>query len=164
MINEYSSLQRQYDAAINEFVNSSIEHAGAWFKPEVETFSRLYLDVLPFAESGDAWAQYAIATVLSLGLRCSTQKEYTESYQSHLPAMSFWWASAAKQGHLEALDNLVTSGIGVEADKARAIAEVIRQEMPELIGSALGMPSYPSYGPEYFSELYRRLFGREPST
>lgn len=153
---EYSAIQRRYEVAMDEFVNASIEHAGAWFRPDVAAFSSLYSVILPFAESKDAWAQYAIATILSLGLRCSTQQEYVESYQCFLPTMSHWWASAAKQGHFDALDNLVTSGVGVEAEKARAVAKAIQQEMPGLIGSAQGMPSY---GPDYFKELYKRFSG-----
>jgi len=155
MAKSYPAIQRQYEDAMDAFVNASIKHAGAWFRPDVETFSTLYSEVLPFAELGDAWAQYAIATILSLGLRCSTQQVYAEIYPSLLPTMTHWWTSAAKQGHLGALDNLVTSGVGIEAERARSVAKAIQQERPELIGSSLGMPSY---GPEYFEEMYRRLY------
>lgn len=156
--NDYPAIQRRYEAAMDEFVNASIEHAGTWFRPDVATFNSLYAEILPIADSGDAWAQYAVGTMLSLGLRCSTQQEYFESYLSHLPTMSHWWSVAAKQGHLGALDNLLTSGIGVESDRARSLANAIRQERPELIGSSHGMPCY---GQEYFEELNRRLYRAE---
>jgi len=158
--NALYELLRRYDRACDVYTAETIAHAGAWHRADVEEFSELFESLLPHAYDGESLAQYAVATILWLGMRCETQQEQFDHYQASVTEASRWWIAAAKQGHLGALDNLLTSGVGAEADHLRRIAELVQVERPELVSWSDGMPCF---GREYFLELFERTYGPSSS-
>jgi hypothetical protein len=101
--------------------------------------------------------QYALATIAWLGLACESEEEFIASHAAVVEETTRWWAAAATQGYWPALDNLVTSGIGPEAERAREACQLLKHARPDLIGVSEGMPVY---GPEFFQELSKNLYGR----
>ena len=103
------------------------------------------------------YCQYALATILSMGLCCDTEEQFLAGHSAAREAATRWWIAAAMQGFWPALDNLVTSGVGVETQRASEAWDKLEQERPDLVGSSHGMPVY---GPDFVRELSRRLYGR----
>ena len=128
-----------------------------WHPPDVAEFSELLRLLKPHAESGDMRCQYAVATILLLGLCCESEAQMAASQGSACEEASRWWVELARQGFTPALDNLVTSGVGAEAQRAREAWRQLGRERRDLVGSSGGMPVY---GPEFIEELSRRLYGR----
>src|SRR4051794_16935375 len=52
----------------------------------------------PYAEAGDMRCQYALATILHLGLTCKTLEDANASLPSARPEATRWWVAASKQG------------------------------------------------------------------
>ena len=118
-----------------------------------EEFASLLPDLERAAASGRARCQAALATVLGFGLACRSEAEFQANAESLLLRATALWAEAASQGYWPSFDNLVTSGIGEEAEAARAIAAELEVERSELIGRAGAMPVY---GPAFMEEACRR--------
>jgi hypothetical protein len=103
------------------------------------------------------FCQYALASILWLGLCCTSEAEIQAGRAAALEEATRWWTAAAMQGHWPALDNLVTSGVGADAERARESWHQLEQERPDLVGSSHSMPVY---GPDFVQELCRRFYGR----
>jgi hypothetical protein len=103
------------------------------------------------------YCQYALATILSLGLCCESEEQFLVGHSFAREAATRWWIAAAMQGFWPALDNLITSGVGAEAQRAGEAFRQLEQERRDLVGSSHGMPVY---GPRFVQELSRRLYGR----
>jgi hypothetical protein len=67
-----------------------------------------------------------------------------------------WWYTAASQGYWPALDNLISQGVGPEAERARIASREVERERADLIGQSHDMPVY---GPDFIQEVGRRLYG-----
>lgn len=129
----------------------------AWHRPDVAEFSELLRLLKPCAESGDMRCQYAVASILMLGLCSKSEEQMAANQGAACEEASHWWIALAKQGFTPALDNLVTSGVGAEAERARAAWRQLARERRDLVGASRNMPVY---GPEFIKELSRRLYGR----
>src|SRR5688572_27450461 len=89
-----------------------------------------------------------------LGLCCESENDYRATRDAAVQEATQWWIAAARQGHWAALDNLVTSGVGTEAESARAAWKELADERQDLIGRSHGMPVF---GPDFVQELCRRV-------
>jgi len=147
----------RYEVAMRVYAEDCAAETEAWHRPDVVEFSELFRLLKPYAESGDMRCQYAVATILWLGLCCGSEEQMAASQASACAEASHWWIALARQGFTPALDNLVTSGLGTEAQRAREAWRQLARERNELVSSWNDMPVYR---PEFMKELSRRLYGR----
>ena len=75
----------------------------------------------PLAEKGNMAAHYALATIHMLSLAHSSEKEAVEGEAQDSAQASRWLEGPAASGHLGALDNLLSVGVGPEAERLRSI-------------------------------------------
>ena len=128
-----------------------------WHRPDVAEFTELHRLLLPHAESGEMYCQYALATILSMGLCSESEDHFLAGHAAAREAATRWWIAAAMQGFWPALDNLVVSGVGPEAERAKESFRHLEKERRDLVGSWRDLPVY---GPEFVQELSRKLYGR----
>src|SRR5688572_371121 len=145
----------QFDFAMETYADKCHTDPSRWHAPDVAEFTRLRSLLMPHAEAGDARSQYALATIYWQGLCCVSEEDYQRTFQSSIEVATRWWIAAASQGYWHALDNLVTDGVGPEAERARRACAELNEERPDLIGRSHGMPVY---GPAFVQELSRRLY------
>lgn len=108
-------------------VVNDLEH---WYiTPEwAEKFRLHQLTLTPLAESGNPLAQCSIATILLLGYCYSSAEEQLENHDRDSKEMTNWLVRSARQGLVAAVDNLVTCGVGTEAERLRAITAQLFEE------------------------------------
>jgi hypothetical protein len=121
-----------------------------WYVTEAwaAKFRDHFAALLPLAEAGNPLAQYQIAGLLMLGYRQCSLRECEENYPTEVVQMSSWLERAARQGVVVAVDNLITSGVGAEAERLRKITAEVERDRANgqqyLIGEtwrrAYGMP------------------------
>lgn len=145
----------RYQATIETHCEACRVDHQRWHQANVE-FAELRRQLFPHAESGNPLCQYALATIAWLGLCCESEEEFIASHATAVEEVTRWWVKAATQGYWPALDNLVTSGIGPEAEGAREASQFLKQARPDLVKASHGMPVY---GPEFFQELSKNLYG-----
>lgn len=156
VMDNLQALYERYQAAIQAYAERSATGLQEWHQPDIVEFRELQRLLLPHAESGDMNCQYAMASILWIGLCCESKEDVVAGHEVRMKEATRWWIAAAAQGHVYALDNLATSGIGPEAERAREASRVLEQERRDLVGSSHGMPVY---GSDFFTELSRRLYG-----
>ncbi len=127
-----------------------------WHRPDVAEFSTLRALLTVHAEAGNTGCQYALATICWLGLCCESEDDQRESQEAAMREATHWWIAAASQGYWPALDNLISQGVGPEADRARIAFREVERERVGLIGRSHDMPVY---GPNFIQEVGRRLYG-----
>jgi hypothetical protein len=147
----------RYRAAAQVYAELCATDPQTWHRPNVAEFSELNRLLLPHAESGDMLCQYALATILWMGLGCDSENEFQTGYSTAIAEATRWWIAAAMQGFWPALDNLVSSGVGAQAKRASEAFRELEQARPDLVGWSHGMPIY---GPEFVQELCKRLYGQ----
>ena len=150
-------LYDRYQIAFRAYGDICASAPERWHRPDVAEFTELHRLLLPHAESGDMYCQYALATIHSMGLCSESEEQFLADHIDAREAATRWWIAAAMQGFWPALDNLVTSGIGPEAQRACEAWRQLEQDRRDLVGSSHGMPVY---GPEFVRELSRRFYGR----
>ena len=98
-----------------------------WYVTEAwaEKFTGHLRRLAPLAEKGHVLAQYSVAVIYMFGLCYSNRNIAEESYQKDCLAMSQWLEHAAKQGYMIAVDNLVSVGVGAEAERLRLIVREV---------------------------------------
>jgi hypothetical protein len=153
---KHSTPYERFQAASNAYGEICKKAPERWHRPDVAKFTALQRELLPKAESGDMHCQYALATMLSIGLCCESEEHFLEGHAAAQEAATHWWIKAAKQGYLPALDNLITSGTGAEVQRARDLSRQLEQERPDLVGSSQDMPVY---GPDFLQALGQKLYG-----
>jgi hypothetical protein len=156
-MSDLRALSERYQAAFHAWCDACAADPMSWHVPDVAEFIELRGLLLPHAESGDAASQYALATILSVGLCCESAEQFIAGRDASTEEATRWWIAAARQGYWPALDNLITSGVGAEAQRAKAAFRDLKRERPDLVDSSHGMPVY---GPELMQELSRRFYGR----
>lgn len=156
-MSDSQAIYDRYQAALQAYSDVCANAPGQWHPPDVTKFTELSRLLLPHAESGDMLCQYALATILTLGLCCEHEERPWADQMAAREAATPWWIAAARQGFWPALDNLAVCGVGPEAEQAREGWRQLEQERRDLIGSSHGMPVY---GPEFVQELSRRLYGK----
>jgi hypothetical protein len=77
----------------------------------------------PLAEKGNVAAQYALATIHMLSLAHTSEREAMEAQAQDSAQASRWLKGPAASGHLGALDNLLSVGVGPEAERLRSICQ-----------------------------------------
>lgn len=151
------SVLRRYYKSVELYGNACAQDPSVWHRPDASEFSQLHDLLLPLAEAGDMHAQYALATIYWLGLRCQSEEQYFEEYQALLEKATFWWVAAASQGHWVALDNLLTCGVGKEAGRVTSLRYQFEKTHPRLVDRSDDMPLY---GPDFMQELCRTVYGK----
>ena len=156
-MNSAHDILARYQAAMDAHGDLCANDPAEWHRPDVAEFTELRRLLLPHAESGDLSCQYALAAILWFGLCCESPEQFAAEQTEAMKEATRWWIAAAKQGYCPALDNLITSGVGPEAQRAKDAWRQLHQERPDLVGTSRGMPVY---GPEFIEELSRRVYGR----
>jgi hypothetical protein len=156
-MNNSSVVFERYDAAMRAHCEVCASAPQRWHRADTVEFAELERLLTPHAESGAVHCQYALATIFWMGLCCESEEQFLAGRTSALEKATRWWRAAAQQGFCPALDNLVTSGVGPEAQKAGEACRQLERERQDLVGSSHGMPVY---GPEFWLELSRNLYGR----
>lgn len=90
-----------------------------------DKFAQHLRSLFPLAEGGNALAQYYVAAIYMLGYCYTSAEEQAENYQRDMLEMSKWLERAARQGIVAAVDNLVTMGVGPEAERVRVISREV---------------------------------------
>lgn len=154
---EARAVHQRYLAALDTFSAGCRTTRGHWFG-QAEEFIELRTLLIPHAEGGNPDCQYALASIAFLGLCCRSQEEFEASHKRLEEEAVPWCIAAARQGCWWAVDNLLVSGKGPEADRARAMAKEVQRDSAHLIGhdASSGMPIY---GPEFMQEVTCRLYG-----
>lgn len=93
-----------------------------------EKFQRHLLTLTPHAEGGNPLAQYSIAAILMIGYCYASAEQHLANHDRDAAVMTSWLVRCARQGLVAAVDNLVTSGVGPEAERLRAIAAQVSEE------------------------------------
>jgi hypothetical protein len=146
----------RYEAASQAHTDMCLRTPGDWHPADVAEFRELKRLLLSHAEAGDTRSQYALATILFLGLCCESEEQYVRSYDAAIAEATPWWTAAAKQGYWPALDSLLTCGVGSEAERLREASHQLTRERPDLIEHYQGMSIY---GEGFMQELSRRIYG-----
>ena len=132
----------RYQAAFRAYGETCAADPQSWHRPDVAEFSELRRLLLPHAESGDMTCQYALATIQWWGLCCESEEQFSAGRGAAMEEATRWWIAAAMQGCWPALDNLVTSGVGAEAQRATEAFRQLKKERRDLVVSSHGMPVY----------------------
>ena len=148
---------RRYVEALDRNTKLCSTDPSRWHQPDTRAFTQLRDELLIFAREGSARCQYAVATIHWMGLCCESEEEYVERCQSLLEEATVWWVLTASQGHYWALDNLLTCGVGPEAERVRVAARQLELQKSELVGDSEGIPIY---GLDFMQELCRTIYGR----
>lgn len=156
-MSDLPAVYERYLAACRAYSNTCTADPGRWHRPDVAEFTELQHLLRPHAEGGDMLCQYALACIHLQWLCCESEEQAIASQESARAEATPWLVAAAKQGYYPALDNLVTSGVGPEAQRANEIWRQLARERPDLVGSWENMPVY---GPEFMKELALRVYGR----
>lgn len=157
-MNQPEAVLERYAAALRSHGSVCHRDPTKWNAPEAEVFGMLFDELLPHARNGHVDCEYAIATILSLGLRCRTESEMLAEHEKSIIEASFWWARAASKGHWPAVDHLIGNGVGETADRAREVLAKLDRTRPELVGRSMNMPVY---GSPIFEAVIQELFGKE---
>lgn len=80
------------------------------------------------AEKGNPLAQGYVATILMLGYCYTSSQEQLVHNHRDAEEMSYWLERCARQGLVAAVDNLVTCGVGPEAERLRKISSQLFEE------------------------------------
>jgi TPR repeat protein len=156
-MSEFHPAYERYLTAVTAYAEMCSSNPMEWNRPDADNFAEL-MDLLQHpAEQGDRYCQYALATILHMGLTAESEEEFMATRHKASEAATRWWLAAAKQGFWPAVDNLLTSGTGDEAQRIRDVFGTIKAQRKDLIGSSHGMPVY---GAAIMQELNWRLYGK----
>lgn len=144
------------DRAIRAWGQECRSDPSVWHRPDVAEFSTLRALLTVHAEACNSDCQYALATICWLGLCCDSEDDLWESQEAAMREATHWWIAAASQGCWPALDNLISQGVGPEAERARIAFREVEHDRADLIGRSHGMPVY---GPDFIQEVGRRIYG-----
>lgn len=158
-MNDIDILLQRYDRAIDLYTRVCTRDSSIWHRPDTNEFTRLSALLSPHAEGGDIRCQYALATIYYLGLCCESEEQYHRNYEETIQVASRWWFAAASQGHWDALDNLITCGVGVEAERVKEACRHFEQQRRDLVGWSHEV-NMPIYGPDFMQELCKAIYGR----
>lgn len=156
-MNDLPAVYHQYLAAWRKYGDTCAKAPELWHLPDVATFIELKRSLLPHAEAGNMLCQYALATILLQGLCCESEERAIADMEPARVEATPWLIAAAKQGYYPALDNLITCGVGPEAQRAKKIWRELENEQPKLMHLHENMPVY---GPEFMEEVALRIYGR----
>ena len=86
--------------------------------------------LLVLAEKNDPMSQYQVACIYLSGYLYHDEKDSLENYETDIEKASFWFEKAAKNKVYSAIDNLISVGVGEEANRLRAIYEEYKEQFP----------------------------------
>src|SRR5687767_3575342 len=135
-MNNPQVLYTRFQAALQEHCDVCATKPDRWHRPDVGEFTELRRLLLPPAHSGDMHCQYAMATISWLGLCSESEAQFLADRASAMKEATGWWTAAARQGFWPALDNLITEGVGLEAQRANDAFDKLQRERPDLIGTS----------------------------
>jgi len=122
LLDEVKSFQNDEESANREWHKNSMS---GWHisKKWADVFKK-HLEILtPIAINGDALAQYSVGAIYLIDCLYDNEEEAISNSKRNRVEMSKWLELAAKQGVLAAIDNLISSGIGMESDRLRSLYE-----------------------------------------
>lgn len=122
-----------------------------------EKFQTHLAKLLPVATAGNPWAQYAVATIYMGGYVYSSQDECFANYENDAKELSSWLEKCARQGFVAAVDNLITVGVGAEAERLRGIARAVESQSV-IPRNEQGMPTYP---PSFCEKVWLLAYGQD---
>ncbi len=129
-----------------EVVNIS----GIWIWPITEELAIKFRDhlqkLIPVAENGNVLAQYAVAAIYMAGYCYTSSEDQLANAEHDLAEMTKWLVRAARQGYLIAVDNLISGGVGPEAERVRSIYNEVQEQGK----NGQNLPN---------GETYRRAYG-----
>lgn len=101
-------------------VVNDLEH---WYVTEewAAKFRSHLQTLLILAESGNPWAQSYVAGIYMVGYCYTSYAEFERNYERDAAEMSNWLVRVSRQGIVIAVDNLITTGVGPEAERVRGI-------------------------------------------
>src|SRR5438309_8516654 len=105
-MNTACALYDRYQSAIRAHGDACATDPQSWHRPDVAEFTELRRLLQPHAESGDVNCQYALGTILWLGLCCESEEQFSAGHAAAIEEATRWWIAAARQGLCPALDNL----------------------------------------------------------
>jgi hypothetical protein len=122
---------------VKSFLNDT-EKLGAvndgenWFVTEewANIFRNHLSKLLPLAEAGEPQAQYQVAAIYLCSYIYSNEEQAIKNHKSDSVKMSYWFEQAAKNGIVQAIDNLIVSGVGSEAERLRSIYKKYKDVYP----------------------------------
>ncbi len=156
-MNEVDALLQQYERAVELNTGDCSHNPSIWHRPDTNEFTALRALLIPLAEAGEMRCQYALATIYWLGFCCDSEEEYHRNYEETIQIATRWWIAAASQGHWGALDNLITCGVGVEADRVKEACRQFEEQNKHLVGWSHNMPVY---GPDFMQAVCKTIYGR----
>ena len=111
--------------------------------------------ILPIAQAGNPWAQYSVASLYMCGYLYSTRDDRMANHDKDAEVFSLWLEKCARQGFVAAVDNLITDGVGVEADRLRRICRAVESQsfIPH---DEQGIPVYP---PSICERVWQLAYG-----
>ena len=115
--------------------------------------------LLKLAEAGEPWSQYNVGIIYLLGYLYSSKEEYDKNFEKDALEGSKWLVKAAKQGFIVAVDNLVSIGVGPEADRLRTISREIGNQHPEYMPIDRDL-NVPVVLPPHFEAVWKVAYGK----
>ncbi len=155
-MNEVDAVLQRYDRAVELNTRICSRDPSIWHRPDTNEFTALRALLTPLAEGGEMRCQYALATIYWLGFCCESEEQYLRDYGEAIKIATRWWIAAASQGHYYALDNLITCGVGAEADSVKEARRQFEEQNKDLVGWSHNMPVY---GPDFMQALCKSVYG-----
>jgi hypothetical protein len=113
----------RFDRAIDQYGKLCSSAPDEWHCPDTSEFTELKRLLYTHAEDENSYCQYALATIYWLGRCCDSQEQYIADHTISIEEATRWWIAAASQGIWQAVDNLITTGVGSEAERVKAVAD-----------------------------------------
>jgi len=86
--------------------------------------------LLLLAEKNEPLSQYQVACIYFSGYLYTSEKDAIENYESDIKKASFWFEKAARNKVYSAIDNLISIGVGEEANRLRVIYKDNKEQFP----------------------------------
>ena len=125
-------------------------HSDEWHVSEkwAEQFQRHLENLRPLATEGNLEAQHAMASIYLVGMLYPDEETELERRVADRKSMTALLVSAARGGLVGAFDNLVTSGVGDDAEEARRACKEYKKQRKPVWSEQDEMPVYT---PEWMS-------------
>ena len=130
-----------------------------WYvTPEwAKKFQAHLASIQPIAAAGNPWAQYSVASIFMAGYLHCAQDDCIANHDKDSKELSLWLEKCARQGFVVAVDNLITNGVGSEAERLRRISREVESEF-FIPHNEQGMPVFP---PSFCEKVWKIAYGQD---